>query len=70
MTTDTSRLITIMGFLLIGAALVVVHFQGKRAGSRIPSFADLCGFLMRERWGRLGVVLTWFWLGWHFLARS
>lgn len=65
-----SRLITVAGFVLIGLGLVAVHFHGKRAGSRVPSFADLCGFVMRERWGRLGVLFVWFWLGWHFLARS
>ena len=65
-----SRLITIAGFVVIGLALAAVHFHGKRASSRVPSFADLCGLVMRERWGRLGVLFVWFWLGWHFLARS
>jgi len=32
--------------------------------------ADLFGFVMRERWGRMGVLFLWWWLGWHFLARS
>lgn len=70
MTVDVSRTITIIGFLVIGVALVAVHFYGKRADTRVPSLADLCGLVMRDRWGRLGVLFVWFWLGWHFLARS
>lgn len=67
---NLSRAITVAGFLVIGLALLAVHFRGRRRGSRIPSFADLAGFTMRERWGRLGVLFVWWWLGWHFLARS
>ena len=70
MTVETSRLITIAGFVVIGLALAAVHVYGKRSDTRVPSLADLCGFVMRDRWGRIGVLLTWLWLGWHFLARS
>ena len=70
MTVDYSRLITITGFIVLGLALIALHLYGKRPDNRVPSLAELCGFIMRDRWGRMGVLLTWFWLGWHFLARS
>ena len=67
---DTSRIVTIAGFVIIGAAIVAMNVYGRRPDTRVPSFADLCGSMMRDRWGRLGVLFTWLWLGWHFLARS
>ena len=67
---DVSRVVTVSGFVVIGAATLALHLYGKRTDTRVPSIADLCGFVMRDRWGRLGVLLTWLWLGWHFLARS
>lgn len=67
---NTARAITIAGFAVIGLVLVGLHVAGTRPGSRFPSLADLCGFIMRDRWGRWGVLLLWWWLGWHFLARS
>ena len=67
---DISRVVTIAGFIVVGLALVAMHFHGNRPDTRLPSLADLCGIVMRERWGRVGALLVWFWLGWHFLARS
>ena len=61
---------TVAGFAAVGVALLVLNFYGRRPGARVPSFGAMCGFVMRDRWGRVGVLLTWWWLGWHFLARS
>jgi uncharacterized protein DUF6186 len=66
----SSRAVTIAGFLLLAAALAALDLIGRRPNTRVPSLAQLCGFVMRDTWGRLGVLLLWFWLGWHFLARS
>ena len=66
----TSRSVTIAGFLLLAAAAVLLEAYARRPGARVPSLARLCGYLMRDPWGRLGVFLLWFWLGWHFLART
>jgi hypothetical protein len=62
--------LTATGFAAVGVALVLLNYSGKRPGARVPSFGALCGFLMRDPWGRAGVLLAWWWLGWHFLARS
>ena len=66
----TSGQITAWGFVVIGLALVVVELLARRPGSRIPTFSALMGFIMRERWGRLGILFVWWWVGWHFLSRS
>jgi Family of unknown function (DUF6186) len=62
--------ITVWGFVLIGVAVLGVEFAARRPGSRIPTLGRLAGFVMRERWGRLGVLFVWWWIGWHFLSRS
>lgn len=66
----TSGQITVWGFVLIGLAVVGVELAAHRPGSRIPTFGALIGFIMRERWGRMGMLFVWWWLGWHFLSRS
>lgn len=49
-----------------GAALALLS---HRDGSRVPSFATLMRWIMSSRTRRIGVILTWAWLGLHFLAR-
>jgi hypothetical protein len=66
----SSRGITISGYVLIGLAVVVVELIARRRTSGIPTLSQLVGFVMRERWGRLAMLLAWWWLGFHFLSRS
>jgi len=66
----SSRAITILGFALVGLAALVVELIARRPSSRVPTLSELVGFVMRERWGRLGILFVWWWLGFHFLSRS
>lgn len=66
----TSGQITAVGFAAIGVAVLVVELLARRPGSRVPTFSELVGFVMRERWGRWAMLGLWWWLGWHFLSRS
>jgi hypothetical protein len=66
----SSRAITITGYVLIGVAGLAVELMARRRGSRVPTLSQLLGFVMRERWGRLGILFVWWWLGFHFLSRS
>jgi hypothetical protein len=65
----SSRAVTIAGFLLLALAGLGLHLRARRPGSRVPRFGDLLGALLETRRGRVGVVLVWWWLGWHFFAR-
>jgi len=65
----TSRTLTILGFLCILLGVVALQVSSRRAGSRTPSLGQVFGYLMRTRTGRVGVLLSWWWLGWHFFAR-
>ena len=64
------RGITIAGYALIGAAMLIVELVARRPGSRVPTLAQLTQRLMHERWGRVGMLLVWWWLGFHLLSRS
>ena len=70
----TSRLIIISLFLVAAVAFAVVEVLSRRENSRIPSLADLSGFVMRYQVGRVpvgrvAVLGFWWWIGWHFFAR-
>ena len=51
-------------------AALVVEVVARRPGSRVPTLSDMVRYVMRERWGRVGMLLVWWWLGFHFLSRS
>ncbi len=61
-------------FVLGGLVLVTLTLLSRREGSRVPSFADIAGFVMayqvgRVPVGRVAILGFWWWVGWHFLAR-
>lgn len=46
----------------------------RRRGLGIPGLADIAGFVMTYRVGRvpvgrIAVLGSWWWVGWHFFAR-
>jgi hypothetical protein len=69
-----TRLVTISAFLLVAGIAAGLELVARREQSRVPSLADICGFVMRYRAGRMPVGriavygFIW-WLGWHFFAR-
>jgi len=60
---------TIGVYLMFLAALLALALLGRRPRSRIPSFDDLVRRAVGTRPRRIGVVVTWVWLGLHFFAR-
>ena len=68
------RALAIGGFLAALLLFAAVEWAARREGSRIPSLADVCAFVMRYEVGpvpvgRIGRFGFWWWRGWHFLAR-
>jgi hypothetical protein len=61
--------VTLIGFVLMTAAMVALEILGHRPGSRIPTVGQWLGYLMRPRLGRVLVLAGWWWLGWHYFAR-
>jgi hypothetical protein len=69
-----TRDLAIGGFVFVMLALAAVEIAARRDDSKIPTIADMCGFVMRYRVGRLpvgriAVFGFWWWVGFHFFAR-
>jgi hypothetical protein len=64
-----TRVLTILGFAAVIAALAGLELLGRRKGSRVPTLGEWLGYVMRSRAGRLLILLGWLWLGWHYFSR-
>jgi hypothetical protein len=64
-----TRVITIIGFCAVIAALVVLEIVARRPGSRVPTLGEWLGYLMRQKTGRVLLLAGWLWLGWHYFSR-
>lgn len=65
----TSRQATILVYVGIGLLLLGLELLA-RTTERVPTFGTLLRAALRHRSAQLGLVLAWWWLGWHFLADS
>jgi len=71
---SATRASVIGGFVVALALFGVLELLARRPGSRIPTFGDVCAYVMqyevgRVPVGRIGVFGFWWWVGWHFFAR-
>jgi len=71
---SVTRIVAISVFAVVTALGSTVEIIARRPGSKIPTLADICGFVMRYQAGRMpvgriAVYGFWWWLGWHFFAR-
>jgi hypothetical protein len=69
-----TRVAAIAAFTAVLVMIAGVEFAARRPGSKVPTLAQVCAFVMRYRVGRLPVGRIamfgfWWWLGWHFFAR-
>jgi Family of unknown function (DUF6186) len=62
--------VILLGYLAIGLALLAFQVAASRPNARVARFEEIVGAGMRHRAGRLLIVLTWWWVGFHVLARS
>ena len=65
----TSHVVTIAGYLVVLAGIVVLQVLATRTRAPIPSLGGLLTRAMRSRTGRVGVLVAWAWIGLHFFAR-
>ncbi len=64
-----SHEVTIAGYLLVVAGIVVLQVLATRTRVPVPSLGELLTRAMRSRTGRVGVLVAWAWIGLHFFAR-
>lgn len=61
--------VTIAGYLLVVAGIVLLQLLATRTRAPVPSLGDLFTRAMRSRTGRVGVLVAWAWIGLHFFAK-
>jgi hypothetical protein len=62
------RAITITGFVLCLLAAITVEVAARRDPQRIAPLGSLLDRVMATRSARVGILLFWWWVGWHFLV--
>jgi uncharacterized protein DUF6186 len=65
----SSHEVTIGGYLLVMAGIVVLQVLAAWTRAPVPSLGDLLTRAMRSRTGRVGMLVGWAWIGLHFFAR-
>jgi uncharacterized membrane protein (DUF106 family) len=63
----TSRIITMSVFAALFAALGALDLLARRGRLKIPTVGQALRWTMRRRSAQIGVVMAWWWIGWHFL---
>lgn len=68
------RYVAIAGFTIALLLFVAVEWAARRENSRIPTFGDVCAYVMGYEVGpvpvgRIALFGFWWWMGWHFFAR-
>jgi hypothetical protein len=64
-----TRALTIAGYLAVVLAAVALDLAARRPQSRLATIGDVYSKLSSRRIGRVAVMLSWWWLGWHFFVR-
>ena len=64
-----SHEVTIAGYQVVLAGIVVLQVLATRTRARVPSLGDLLTRAMRSRTGRVGVLVAWAWIGLHYFAK-
>ncbi|HET7279662.1 MAG TPA: DUF6186 family protein [Dermatophilaceae bacterium] len=55
-------------YALIAAAVLALEAAARLAPRRVPSVGTVLTWAMRRRSAQFGLVLAWWWLGWHFVT--
>ena len=65
----TARILTVAGFAVLGMVAAALTLAGRKCRLGLARPGDLLDALRSRAPARLAIVLSWTWLGWHFLAR-
>ena len=66
----STRTVLIGGYVLIAIALLTCQWAASRSAARVAKIGDIVSATKRRRAGWVALVLAWWWLGFHVLARS
>ena len=60
--------VTILVFALLGSALIGLELAARRPASAVPTLSRLLTTGLGRRSVQVLVVLSWWWVGWHFFG--
>ena len=64
----TSRIVTIAIYGVLFASLGVLQLLASYRPRSVPTLAQALRWTMRRRSAQIGIVMAWWWIGWHFLV--
>lgn len=64
----TSHVVTIAVFAAIGVAMLVLDLLARFTPLPVPTLSAVMRQVMRRRSAQIGVVMAWWWIGWHFFV--
>ncbi|MEO7126157.1 MAG: DUF6186 family protein [Nakamurella sp.] len=62
------RSITIAVYVVCALALMVTEILARATRLHVPTLAALFRWMLRRRSAQIGIVMAWWWIGWHFLG--
>ena len=63
----TSRIVTIAIYGVLFASLGVLELLARYRPRTVATLAQTLRWTMRRRSAQIGIVMAWWWIGWHFL---
>lgn len=63
-----TRDLVLAGYALAFIVIFGVWLAGRRLTHRVASAGNLLAHMMQTRTTRFGLLVVWWWLGWHYLA--
>lgn len=64
----SSHLVTVLAYLAVAALLLVSEALARWTTAPIPTFAALVRGALQHRAAQFGLLLAWWWIGWHFFV--
>ena len=64
----TMHAVTILVFALLGGSLIGLELVARMPRSRVPTVSRLLTSGLGRRSVQVLVVLSWWWVGWHFFG--
>lgn len=62
------RTVTIAGYLAFAALFAITEILARGTRLKIPTLAALFRWMARRRSAQIGIIMAWWWIGWHFLG--
>lgn len=64
-----SRAITIAIYLACALALLGTDLAARYTKAKVPTASRLLRWMLRRRSAQIGMLMAWWWIGWHFLGQ-